>query len=291
VKILFFNAAADPHDRVSTLAKNVEHTLRPFDRYLHQAIQTAKQRQFRYQLPWRKVRDIQTFKLTPIDTVLLIPRKRPGLLLKNWPMGKPWDLCRKGFVSNRDENVVFTQAVLNESGLRVESDDPLKPADQVIWCDVTCEVAYESEPFKPREIRTLKGHKLNIRRIMSVPDGTEWCVVVEGIVTERLVLVDSERIEVMILKPFDRVSSTSDANGVSYDIVSSGKIRSRNAPAEGYLTDESGTVCPAAPPTAPASATSFGPRDARCIARGVGIPTLGAFPAVTKWRWKRWRLR
>ncbi|HMV69040.1 MAG TPA: hypothetical protein PKA64_19485, partial [Myxococcota bacterium] len=57
MKVLFFHATATvAHPKqIAGFQAQVHNTLRPFNRYLGQAIHTAKERQFRYQLPWERV--------------------------------------------------------------------------------------------------------------------------------------------------------------------------------------------------------------------------------------------
>jgi hypothetical protein len=68
----------------------------PFNRFLGQAIHTAKQRQFRYQLPWERVRNLLTLRLDPLDSRLRVPRRRPGDVITNWPADQAPDLEQMG---------------------------------------------------------------------------------------------------------------------------------------------------------------------------------------------------
>ncbi len=79
MKVLHFRALAS--SRVApALMSQVGTTLSPFQRYLRQAIDTAKERQVRYKLPWVRVRGQYVLKLEPLETRLLLPRTPP-----RWP--------------------------------------------------------------------------------------------------------------------------------------------------------------------------------------------------------------
>jgi hypothetical protein len=60
VKVLFFHATAGHPKVAPPLMSQAGNVLRPFNRFLGQAIHTAKQRQTRYQLPWERVRNLQS---------------------------------------------------------------------------------------------------------------------------------------------------------------------------------------------------------------------------------------
>ena len=130
MKVLFFNAAAG-HPRVAAaLMGQTSTTLRPFNQFLGQAIHTAKDRQFRYQLPWERVRNLVTVRLEPIDTLLRVPRRLPGTVLMNWPEKQDPDLTQHAFVVNRGVPVRVEAATRTEGGLLVRTEPPLRPADR-----------------------------------------------------------------------------------------------------------------------------------------------------------------
>ena len=58
MKVLFFHATAGHPKVAPPLMSQAGNVLRPFNRFLGQAIHTAKQRQTRYQLPWESVRNL-----------------------------------------------------------------------------------------------------------------------------------------------------------------------------------------------------------------------------------------
>ena len=65
MKVLFFHAASSAATPtvLGALEAQTRNTLRPFHRFLEQAIHTAKDRQFRYQLNWEPVRNIRSIQL------------------------------------------------------------------------------------------------------------------------------------------------------------------------------------------------------------------------------------
>ncbi len=98
MKALFFHATAGNPKLAPSLMSQAGNVLGPFNRFLRQAIHTAKARQTRYQLPWRRVRNMRSFGLEAVDSLLRVPRRQPGLVLLGWPPDKAPDLKQPGFV-------------------------------------------------------------------------------------------------------------------------------------------------------------------------------------------------
>jgi hypothetical protein len=144
------------------MASTIRIVLRPFHRFLGQAIHTAKVRQTRYQLPWERVRSLLTLRLTPVDTVLRVPRPRPGVVLAGWPAGKAPDLSQMGFVMNRSVPARFDSATQTQGGLRVHADVQLLPADRVYWCGVESKVQEEAAPPPPSRVTDRHGRALQL---------------------------------------------------------------------------------------------------------------------------------
>ena len=119
MKALFFHATSGvAHPKVlGAFEAQTRNTLRPFNQFLGQAIHTAKERQFRYQLPWERVRNLLSIRLTPIDSLLRIPRRSPGLVITNWPAGKEPDFAHYAFVTNRGVPVRIEAATQTGQGL------------------------------------------------------------------------------------------------------------------------------------------------------------------------------
>ena len=110
MRSLFFDAAACRPNVTAALMGQAENVLRPFNRFLKQAIHTSKQRQVRYQLPWERVRNLHSIRLQAIDTIVRVPQRSSGFLLVDWPGGCPHDLRKQGFVLTRDEPLSFSDA-------------------------------------------------------------------------------------------------------------------------------------------------------------------------------------
>jgi hypothetical protein len=82
---LCFHAVAGNPKVAQPLAWQAQLTLRTFGRYLSQAIHTAKQRQFRYQLPWEPVKEKLVVRIEPLDTRFRVMWPEPSWQVTNWP--------------------------------------------------------------------------------------------------------------------------------------------------------------------------------------------------------------
>jgi hypothetical protein len=240
VKVLFFHAAAGHPKVAPPLMTQSGNVLRPFNRFLGQAIHTAKQRQIRYQLPWEPVRNLLSIRLEPEDSVLRVPRRRPGVLLADWPAGKAHDLGQMGFVMNRGLPVRFEAATPTASGLLVRADVSLLPSDRVYWCGVESGVRQEAAPPPPSEITDLRGLPLTLLvPPRSDAEDRHWVLLVEGTVGDCDLLVDGEEVEAEALPPSDGLRRVIDEGGASFD-VSGELLRVEEAPAEGPLRGDNG---------------------------------------------------
>ena len=240
MKVLFFNATA-AHPKVApSLMSQAGSTLRPFNRFLGQAIHTAKQRQFRYQLPWERVRDLRSLRLEPADSLLRVPRRSPGVLLTAWPRAKAPDLNQLGFVMNRGAPVRFTAADPTEAGLRVQSELPLRADDTVIWCGITSGVAPEAAAPPPREVLTRSGQPLKlIAPPRAEPDDRHWLLQVEGVHGDCTLYMDGEEVDAEAVPAREGLRRVVDTAGRSFP-VTAGLVRTDTPPAEGLLRDEDG---------------------------------------------------
>lgn len=88
MKVLFFNAVAGHPKVAPVLMSQAGSTLRPFNQFLCQAVYTARQRQFRYKLPWEKVRHQRVLGLNALDTWLTLSKAPVSWLITNWPMSQ-----------------------------------------------------------------------------------------------------------------------------------------------------------------------------------------------------------
>jgi hypothetical protein len=241
VKVLFFHATgsmAHPK-RIAAFESQARNTLRPFNRYLGQAIHTAKERQFRYQLPWEPVRDLRTLRLEPLDSRLRVPRRRPGTLIVNWPADKPPDLQQYAFVVNRGVPVRIAACSPTPDGLLIRTAPPLLPSDALLWCGVTCELAHEAATQPPRELVQPGGRSIELAGAPT-PDGDEhWILVVRGKFTDSELLVDGVEVEAQVLSSFDGLRRVADTDGRSFDVMGE-SLRTEEPPAAGLLRGDNG---------------------------------------------------
>lgn len=239
MKVLFFHTVA-PHAKVApALLDQAWNALRPFQRYVGQAIHTAKKRQTRYQLPWEKVRNLHTIRLEAVDTILRVPRQRLGVRLMNWPNDKAYDLSRPGFCMDRDCQVRFDSATSTPEGLLVKTDTPLLQGESVIWCGVTTSVQEESSAPPPRNVRTLDGRALTLRAEPKPFDKTHWLLVVEGVHEDCTLVVDGDEVEAEDMTSLGELKALRDQLHRSFE-VSGGMVRTEELPAPGLLEGDDG---------------------------------------------------
>jgi hypothetical protein len=240
MKVLFFHAAAGHPSVTRPLMGQAENVLRPFNRFLGQAIHTAKQRQTRYQLPWEKVRNLLTIRLDPADSLLRVPRRLPGVVLADWPDDQIGDLGMMGFVMNRGVPVRFEAATPTGAGLLVRSDVELLPTDRVFWCGVESAVRQEAAPPPPREVVDLQGRPL---RLVAPPrpdaEARHWLLLVEGNLGDCDLVVDGVEVEADAMPLSEGLRRVVDASGRSFE-VSAGMLRVEEPPADGLLRGDNG---------------------------------------------------
>jgi hypothetical protein len=235
MKVLFFHATAGHPKVAPPLMSQAGNVLRPFNRFLGQAIHTAKQRQTRYQLPWERVRNLQSIRLEPADSLLRVPRRLPGVILANWPPGKGHDFAQMGFVINRGVPVRFETAAPTADGLLVRADVPLSPTDRVLWCGVESAVKQEAATAPPTSVADPQGRSLTL---LAPPradaDGRHWLLWVEGDFGDCDLVVDGFEVEAESLPVFEGLRRVMDSKGISYE-VSAGMLRVEESPADGLL--------------------------------------------------------
>lgn len=240
VKVLFFHATAGHPKVAPALMSQAANVLRPFTRFLGQAIHTAKQRQTRYQLPWERVRNLLSIRLEPADSLLRVPRRLPGVVLADWPAGKVHDFGQMGFVMNRGVPVRFEAASPTAKGLLVRADVSLLPTDRVFWCGVESAVQQEASPPPPNQITDLQGRALKLAASPRADaDDLHWLLVVEGDVDDCDLMVDGEEVEAEALPVSEGLRRVVDRNGTSLD-VRSGMLRLEERPADGLLKGDNG---------------------------------------------------
>lgn len=238
MKILHFFAAAGNPKVAPPLAGQAASTLRPFSRFLGQAIHTAKQRQTRYQLPWEKVRDLITLRLDPIDTLMRVPRRLPGTVLVDWPSGKAPDFDQQGFVVNRGVPFRVEEAIPGPAGLQVRTDVALHPNDSVIWCGVNGTIQNEAAPPPPREVMDVQGRPLVLAAPPREGENGFWLLSVEGKHADCDLMVDGDEVEADVLRIPD-LRRVVDQQGRRFDVMS-GMLRVEETPADGLLQGDNG---------------------------------------------------
>lgn len=235
MKSLFFHAVARHRNVVPALMGHARSVLWPFDRYLAQAIHTAKDRQTRYQLQWERVRERRSYRLHAVDTLLRVPRQEPGAVLTDWPSDRTPDLSQVGFLPARGQTVAFVEARHGPTGLVVRTEPPLEQGDRVIWCEVTSAVTLERAPAPPRELLDARGRRLVLRGPPEVdPSQRHWRLWIEGKVDPGELSIDGRVVEAQELPPFEALQRVSDEGGNTFE-VRDGRIRADVPPGEGLL--------------------------------------------------------
>lgn len=240
MKVLFFHATAGHPKVAPPLMTQAGIVLRPFNRFLGQAIHTAKQRQTRYQLPWERMQNLMSIRLEPADSLLRVPRRLPGVVLADWPSGKAHDFGQPGFVMNRGVPVRFEAATPTAEGLLVRTDVSLLPSDRVLWCMVESGVKQEEAPPPPTQVTDLQGRPLKLAAPPRTDtDDRHWLILVEGNLGDCDLVVDGEEAEAETLPASEGLRRVVDRNGASFD-VSDGMLRVEEPPADGLLKGDNG---------------------------------------------------
>lgn len=240
MKVLFFHATASHPKVAPPLMDQAGNVLRPFNRFLVQAIHTAKQRQSRYQLPWERVRNMLSIQLTPVDSLLRVPRRLPGGVLADWPADKAHDFGQMGFVVNRGVPVRFESATPTAKGLLVRADVPLLPTDRVLWCGVESAVKQEAAPPPPSQVADPQGRVLKLAAPPRTDaDDRHWLLLVEGDVGDCDLVVDDEEVDAEALPASEGLRRVVDRSGASFD-VSGEMLRVEEPPADGLLKGDNG---------------------------------------------------
>lgn len=241
MKVLFFHATSTvAHPKVlPAFEGQVRDTLRPFNRYLGQAIHTAKERQFRYQLPWERVRSLLAIRLDPQESRLRILRRRAGTILTCWPADREPELQQLAFVVNRGQPVRVVACSRVEAGLLVYTDPPLMPADALLWCGITCETVQEGPPPPPRLVVDAAGRALELVGVPSAADDDHWVLLVRGQHGDCDLMIDGEQVEAQALSPFDGLRRVLDIEHRSFE-VSGELLRTEEPPATGPVRGDNG---------------------------------------------------
>ena len=179
MKALFFNAVAGHPKVAPALMSQAAVTLRPFNQYLRQAVHTARQRQFRYQLPWERVRHQRVLGLNALDTWITVSKPAAGWLITNWPADQPPPTDQPIMVVNRGVTVVVGDWERTDDGLRVAVEDELHESDQAFWGGLACHLQAGGSDASPQSLTDATGRELRIAAAEDGPDHT-WRIRVEG---------------------------------------------------------------------------------------------------------------
>lgn len=233
---LYFRALS-PEEVAPALMSQASQTLRPFNQYLRQAIHTARQRQVRYVLRWRKVKGQHVLRLTPRDTLLRVQRPPARWLLTNWPADHAPDLAKPLMVLSRDSSFAVQGAWPHERGLLIQPEKPLRPDDQVFWCgQVRTLEAREEAP--PRELVDTRGVTFRVLHC-DAPDEQTWTLRVEGSPAQVPLRADGQELEARRLEALEDVHTLRDVNGREH-ALSGGQLKVEELPARGVLTASNG---------------------------------------------------
>lgn len=239
MKVLFFHAAAGHPKVAPPQMHQTWETLRPFHRFLGQAIHTARQRQVRYQLPWARVRDLRSIRLEPVDSLLRVPRRTAGMILTGWPADKQPDFAQQGFVIDRGVAVRIEAATRTDQGLLVRTDPPLRASDRFLWCGLTCELVQEAAPAPPRAVTDRHGAPLQLVARPRAHGDRHWLLCVAGTHGDCDLVVDGEEVEAEALPVMDGLRRVVDDHGRSFEI-GGGLLRVEEPPADGLLRGDDG---------------------------------------------------
>lgn len=242
MRALHYLATAEVPQIAPALSAQVHTTLWPFQRFLKQAIHTAKARQTRYQLPWSLAPHEQTYRVAPLDTCLRVPRRRPAVVLRGWVPGTPVDLAAPAFSVTRSTPVRVLEAREMESGLLVTSEPALLADEKLAWCQNvwTAEVATVAGP--PTRVAADDGTPWTLLGPARADGADHWRLMVEGRQPIGPMLVDGEPVEASAIDAEEEAPSSrvlADAKGLRFR-VEKDTFRAPHAPADGPLLDDAG---------------------------------------------------
>ncbi len=238
MKTLYFHAVAANPRVAHALMFQVGNVLRPFRRFLGQSIFAARERQVRYQLPWKPVPNPVGLALTARDTRIRLRRPPPRWLFSDWPAARPFDLTQPLMVVSRSVNVRVLTAEHTPDGLRVEPESPLFADDTVFWGGRACPVQSGDASGPPRTIATVDGHALTLRTPFHEDEGA-WSATIDVSFDGAELLADGQRVAVSVCSALDGVTRLYDAAGRPFELRD-GVLRVDELPAEGLLRADNG---------------------------------------------------
>jgi hypothetical protein len=236
VKPLFFRALS-PEEVVPALMGQAAQALRPFNRYLRQAIHTAKQRQVRYVLRWRRVKGQQVLRLKALDTLLRVRRPSARWRIVDWPRGKEPDPSKPLMVVSRDFTCKILGCWPHEDGLLIQPEEPLRADDQVFWCGQSCALE-PLEEAPPRELVDSRGVTFRVSHC-DAPDAETWVLRVEGEPAQGPLRAGGQELDARRLDALEGVQALTDTSGRVHPL-SGGQLKVEEPPARGVLAASSG---------------------------------------------------
>lgn len=239
MKGLFFAAAAGHPNVVPALMGQADASLRPFNNYLRQAIKTARERQFRYQLPWEPVPRERILKLEPLDTWLVISKPSPGVIITNWPADREPPVDKPLYEVESGEAVPVQRVEARTDGLWLALASEWSPSGPVLWGGVQCEFAHTGPDSSPRHLEGPEGQALTVQRVDdSLPD--VWRVLVRGLLEEGVAIrADGRAVEAVREAPLAGLRTVVDSANVEWR-VGDGCLKEETLPAEGELRGNNG---------------------------------------------------
>ena len=236
---LFFDALAERPSMREALQKQTLEAIRPFRRFLTQAIHTAKERQTRYELPWARVVGEVEYDLVPLDSALRVPPPPRGYLLSGWPEDRdPQEDEPLVIVNRRGAQVHVVRAERRGDLVHVETEGQLFETDRIFWDSHECKMQPEGAATPPSSVRRAGGETLSLRRVEPAADD-EHRVIIEGEVEEgEALLVDGRSIRARVEDPFDPGLRLEDAKGRSFR--PSGRVLRTEESPEGEIRGSNG---------------------------------------------------
>lgn len=215
MRALFFRAVAEHPSIEQALMNQAKAALDPFDRYLRQAIHTARQRQFRYKLPWRRVEDIREFALEPLDTRLRVRQEAPAWLLPDWPADREPDPSKALFLQNRGETrrVIFWER--HPEGLVIRADGDLFDDEEIVWCKATSALTRAPEAPPPSKVEEEEGISYDVVHADKLENG-DLILHVRGKLPEGRIFADGQEIDAEPISPFEGIEELFDEDRGRY---------------------------------------------------------------------------
>ncbi|MBK8259425.1 MAG: AAA family ATPase [Polyangiaceae bacterium] len=199
-----FSALAEHPGIAMSLQTQAQEAMRPFRRFLTQAIHTAKERQSKYEVKWQPAPREVEVTLTALDSAFDIPIPPVRYRLIDWPSGKEPNLNEPLVLLNRrGQNVRVTAANRRGNEYEIETESPVSSDDKIYWEGEFCRVEPTStERYQP-SIKDESGRPVVVRQV-DPPAENRIRIVVEGVLSRvATVRLDGVLCEVHIQDPFE----------------------------------------------------------------------------------------